>query len=73
MTQYRKAGMRLYYKVMDNGIVVRVRNQDKLSQVDVSINPIIQCEAMDDTKEVTQAEFDEQLDIAMGRINELRL
>lgn len=73
MTQYRKAGMRQYYKILDNGIVVRVRNQEKLSQVDVSINPIIQCDAMDDTKEVTQAEFDEQFDIAMGRINELKL
>lgn len=73
MTQYRKAGMRQYYKIMDDGVVLRVRNQEKLSQVDVSVNPIIQCDAMDETKEVTQAEFDEQFNIAMIRIKELKL
>jgi hypothetical protein len=66
--------MRRCYKI-DDRIVIRVTNKEKFSQVDVSDNPIIREDALDDseTKSITSEEFDRELAIAMNRINTLTL
>lgn len=74
MTHYRHSGMRRYYKI-DDKIVIRVMNKEKFSQVDVSDNPLIREDALDDseTKPITSEEFDRQLALAMDRITTLKL
>lgn len=75
MTQYRKAGIRTFYRVINNGIVTRVLNMEKLSQIEVSDNPIIRSAALDDseTKPITPKEFERELALAMERITTLTL
>jgi hypothetical protein len=70
MAQYRKAGMRTFYKVTDTGAVIKVLNKEALSQVVVSRNIIIEADATDpyDTIEITEAEFDQQFNLAKKRI-----
>lgn len=70
MTQYRKAGMRTFYKVADDGTVIKVLNKHSLSQVTVCLNDIIMQDALDqqDTKEISEAEFNEQYNIAKQRL-----
>jgi hypothetical protein len=70
MTQYRKAGMRTFYKVADDGTVTKILNKELLSQVTVCKNYLVKADALDpqDTKEISEAEFNEQYEIAKQRL-----
>jgi len=65
---YRRSGMRTFYKVIDNKVVIRVTNKESFSQVDVSENRFIVEDAIDETREITAEEFDEAFNLAMERI-----
>lgn len=76
MPSYRKAGKspRDVYKV-DGDLVIRVLNKEKFSRIDVSDNRLIRSDALDEdsTKECTESEFNEQYQIALDRINKMRI
>jgi hypothetical protein len=73
MAEFRKAGYRTFYRI--NGLdVLKVINMEYRSMIDVSSNnPVILCDARDAEKEITESEFNEQLELANQRIKEQRI
>jgi len=70
---YRRSGMRTFYKVIDNKVVIRVTNKESFSQVDVSENRFVIEDATDETSEITGAEFGQAFNLAMDRIKNERV
>lgn len=70
MTQYRKAGYRTFYKVKDDGTVIKILNKELFSQVAVCKNHLIKADALDpqDTKEISEAEFNSEYELAKTRL-----
>lgn len=64
-TIYRKSGDRLFY---NGNIVTRVTKKAWFTGIDVSKNPLIVSEALDDCSEATESEFNTAYKEAMDRI-----
>lgn len=73
MTEFRKAGLRTYYRVSDKDIIM-VRNMHSRSVVDVSNgNMVIECDALDRTEVITEEEFTQAYNEALERIKMMRV
>lgn len=74
--KYTKSGSREFFKVIEEtGVVVRVVNKHKDSTITISRNMYIISNANDpyDSTVITEAEFNEQLEIARRRLDTLEL
>lgn len=76
MVKYTKAGDRTFYKLDEStGHVIRVRNKESYSQVDISYNRLILEDAKDEdaTKEIPKDEFVDAYNLAMERIQTFKV
>jgi hypothetical protein len=75
MPEYRKAGLRTFYRI-DGEEVVKVHNREKFSSAEVSVqNWIVLDTATDpqDTEPITEQEFLTQYNEALTRIKEMKI
>lgn len=73
MTEYRKYGTRLFYRIEDN-VVTRVVNMYGESEVKISKgNGMHISDAKEETKVISEAEFNEQLELANDRIKSQKI
>lgn len=70
MPKYRRAGLRTFYKITDENLVVKILNKESFSQITICKNPIILSDALDEseTKEITQTQFDDEYKLATHRV-----
>ncbi|HYG03307.1 MAG TPA: hypothetical protein VD927_12735 [Chryseosolibacter sp.] len=75
MIEYRKAGIRTFYRI-DGDNVTRVINKSWKSTVDVGEIELVSSDVMTDAqtyKPCTEQDFKEQYNIALDRINKMKI
>ncbi len=79
MTQYRRNGLRRFYKIYDDGTVCAVLNQQNWSEIKFGINGFMIADIFDPyptntgMKEITGKEFNEAYKLAYDRISLQRI
>jgi hypothetical protein len=75
MIEYRKHKSGREFFMISDETILRVKNKEKWSLVDVSTNQLIKWEATDTdfTKPCTEQEFKEALQVALDRINKMKI
>jgi hypothetical protein len=74
MIEYRKQGTRMFFKVeAETNYVVRVLNKQKFSVITSGEMPYVVEEALIDGFLSTEQEFKEALQVALERINKMKI
>jgi hypothetical protein len=73
MTEFKKKGNRMLFKIDHEGNVIRILNKEKLSVITVASNGFITEEARDEAFPSTEEEFTSAYNLALERIKNMQI